>query len=146
MGRISKYKQIQRKRTLDRFFGEAFYKIINSKYFSYNSIIDENNIFVRSNNVTLVINNDGTSASYVMAVDKNRAIYLKTSQFIKVRVHDEINQIDYASTIVHVNREKFKPYYFKEDFVNMHFEQMDTFERLYNRALAQENEKVRIEF
>lgn len=116
----------------DRFFNNV--TPVSRKYFRYDSIIDNDNIIVRTNNIAVVKGNP------VLVVDNDKAIYLKSWQVEPVKMNrGEINT--YA---VKLNRNFMRPYTFKSGFRDFSFKKQDTFESLKNLAKKQQKQNVSI--
>jgi len=125
MSSYSEYMKDRKDKDLAFFFGEVKKK--SNKYFEYNSIIDDDNIIIITNNIKVL------KGSYVMLVDNNKGVYLKDWQ---VRpVHNFYNGM--SAYAVKLNRKYFKPYTFKFNFDDMAFTQEDTFDSLKECAATQ---------
>lgn len=125
MSKYSEYIKSRKEKDLEFFFGEVTKK--SNKYFEYNSIIDEDNIIIITNNIKTIKGN------MVMIVDNNKAVYLKDWQVR--RVHNFYNGV--SAFAVKLNRKYFKPYTFRFDFEDMVFEQEETFDSLKECAAEQ---------
>lgn len=125
MSKYSEYIKSRKEKDLEFFFGEVTKK--SNKYFEYNSIIDEDNIIIITNNIKTIKGN------MVMIVDNNKAVYLKDWQVR--RVHNFYNGV--SAFAVKLNRKYFKPYTFRFDFEGMAFEQAETFDSLKECAAEQ---------
>lgn len=126
MSKYSEYIKSRKEKDLEFFFGEVTKK--SNKYFEYNSIIDEDNIIIITNNIKTIKGN------MVMIVDNNKAVYLKDWQVR--RVHNFYNGV--SAFAVKLNRKYFKPYTFRFDFEDMAFEQEETFDSLKECATEQD--------
>lgn len=116
----------------DKFFGKTQY--YSNKYFTYDSIIDKDNIIVRTNNVKMIKDNP------VLIVDNNKGIYLKNWQVTPIKMNrGEVNT--YA---VKLNRKYMKEYTFKNNFDDVSFSKKDDFNSLMKVARSQQkrNEKI----
>lgn len=127
MSKYSEYIKSRKEKDLEFFFGEVTKK--SNKYFEYNSIIDEDNIIIITNNIKTIKGN------MVMIVDNNKAVYLKDWQVR--RVHNFYNGV--SAFAVKLNRKYFKPYTFRFDFEDMAFEQAETFDSLKECAAELSN-------
>lgn len=125
MSKYSEYIKSRKEKDLEFFFGEVTKK--SNKYFEYNSVIDEDNIIIVTNNIKTIKGN------MVMIVDNNKAVYLKDWQVR--RVHNFYNGV--SAFAVKLNRKSFKPYTFRFDFEDMAFEQEGTFDSLKECAAEQ---------
>ncbi|MEE0290530.1 MAG: hypothetical protein U0J62_09920 [Lachnospiraceae bacterium] len=126
MSKYSEYIKSRKEKDLEFFFGEVTKK--SNKYFEYNSIIDEDNIIIITNNIKTIKGN------MVMIVDNNKAVYLKDWQVR--RVHNFYNGV--SAFAVKLNRKYFKPYTFRFDFEDMAFKQEETFDSLKECAAEQD--------
>lgn len=126
MSKYSEYIKSRKEKDLEFFFGEVTKK--SNKYFEYNSVIDEDNIIIVTNNIKTIKGN------MVMIVDNNKAVYLKDWQVR--RVHNFYNGV--SAFAVKLNRKYFKPYTFRFDFEDMAFEQEETFDSLKECASEQD--------
>ena len=116
----------------DRFFNKI--SPISRKYFKYDSIIDNDNIIVRTNNIAVVKGNP------VLIVDNNKAVYLKTWQVEPIKMNrGEVNT--YA---VKLNRNYMKPYTFKSSFEGFSFDKQDNFESLKKLAKQQQKQNITV--
>lgn len=116
----------------DKFFGKTQY--YSNKYFSYDSVIDKDNIIVRTNNIKMIKGNP------VLIVDNNKGIYLKDWQVAPIKMNrGEVNT--YA---VKLNRNYMKEYTFKSNFDDVSFSKKDDFNSLMKVARSQQkrNEKI----
>ena len=128
---MSKYSELiknAKDKDLEFFFGKV--TKLSNRYFEYNSIIDEDNIIIITNNIKVI------KGSYVLVVDNNKAVYLKDWQ-VK-RVHNFYNNM--SGYAVKLNRNYFKSYTFSFDFEDMAFDQEDTFDSLKELAATQTEE------
>lgn len=125
MSKYSEYIKNMKDKDLEFFFGEVTKK--SNKYFTYNSIIDDDNIIIITNNIKDIKGN------FVMLVDNNKGVYLKDWQ---VRpVHNFYNGM--SGYAVKLNRKYFKPYTFRFDFEDMAFEKEETFDTIKEIAATQ---------
>lgn len=125
MSKYSEYLKNRKEKDLEFFFGTVTKK--SNKYFEYNSIIDDDNIIIITNNIKVLKEN------FVMIVDNNKGVYLKDWQ---VRpVHNYYTGMN--AFAVKLNRNYFKPYTFRFNFDDMAFEQEDTFDSLKECAATQ---------
>lgn len=107
----------------------------SSQYFTFDHIIDNDNIIIITNNITSVNTKYGKSP--VLMVGNNKAVYLKEWQIRPV-----MNFADRMySFAVKLNRNFFKIYTFKNDFDGMAFDKEFSFDDLKEIAETQ-NESV----
>ena len=124
MSKYSEYLKNRKEKDLEFFFGTVTKK--SNKYFEYNSIIDDDNIIIITNNIKVLKGN-------FVIVDNNKGVYLKDWQ---VRpVHNYYTGMN--AFAVKLNRNYFKPYTFRFNFDDMAFEQEDTFDSLKECAATQ---------
>ena len=123
MSKYSEYIKSVKDKDLEFFFGDVNKK--SNKYFTYNSVIDDDNIIIITNNIKTIKGN------LVLLVDNNKGVYLKDWQ-VKT-VHNYYNGM--SGYAVKLNRKYFKPYTFRFDFEDMAFEKEDTFDSL--KAIAE---------
>lgn len=126
----SEYVKETKAKMRDSFFGEVSQK--SNKYFTFNHIIDKDTIILVTSNITTIKGNP------VMIVGNNKAIYLKDWQMRKV--HDYYN--GFNAYAVKLQRAYFKPYTFKNDFEDYHFEHDDTFDTLKAAAKSQNDSQI----
>lgn len=116
----------------DFFFGEGNWRETSNKYFKFKRVLNDDEIIIITNNVREVKEN------LVLAVDKNKVVYLKDWQVKAVKAYDE-NIYAYA---VKLSKKYFKTYTFKNEFKDFSFQNEDTFESLKELAEIQENEDI----
>ena len=129
MAKTNKYGEYMRncfRKDVSYFFGNkvTFLSDRNSKEISYEPIIDDDTIIIRTNNLARVKDN------LVLVVDHNKAVYLKI--FNIMRAKDPEYGISFD--LVKLNRKYFKTYTFKSDFEGFSFESETTFDDL--KAIA----------
>lgn len=132
MGRYSMFAKEAQDKAKDRFFGGR--RMTSSRYFTFEHVLDEDNIIVITDNVRMLRN-----GSIVLIVGNEHAVYLKEWQIYKVRTYTD----DIDGWAVKLNREYFKPYRFNGRFAGVSFYQPDTFDNLKVTAKAQNPEPVR---
>ena len=125
MSSYSEYMKSRKEKDLAFFFGDVKKK--TNKYFEYNSVVDNDNIIIITNNIKIIKGN------YVLLVDNNKGVYLKEWQVKPV--HNFYNGM--SAYAVKLNRKYFKPYTFKFEFEGMAFTQEDTFDSLMAVAETQ---------
>lgn len=115
---------------LKKFFGEDL-KMKSNKYFTFNNIIDDDNIIIITNNIKMIKDN------MVLIVDNNKAVYLKHFQIYKIHnFYENIN-----TNAIKLNRNFFKVYTFKNQIdPNITFEKEQTFDDLKEIAKSQANQ------
>lgn len=116
----------------DSFFKQV--QLVSNKYFTYDSVIDKDNIIVRTNNVKMIKGNP------VLIVDNDKGIYLKDWQVAPIKM-DRGETNTYA---VKLNRNYMKEYTFKSNFDDVSFSKKDDFNSLMKVARSQQkkNEKI----
>lgn len=132
----SDYVKGIKNKDLDFFFGEANWKRDSNQYVYYQSILDEDNIIIRTNNIKWI------KGQPVLLIDNDMGVYLKDWQ-----VKDSGNYWeDIEFSLVKLNRKYFRPYQFSFKFDGMEFIEQDTFESLVELAKEQQqiNLKVKI--
>lgn len=118
----------------DSFFKQV--QLVSNKYFTYDSVIDKDNIIVRTNNVKMIKDNP------VLIVDNNKAIYLKDWQVVPIKMdRGEVNT--YA---VKLNRKYMKEYTFKSNFDNVSFSKKDDFNSLMKVARSQQKQNKQVSY
>ena len=111
----------------DKFFGKTQY--YSNKYFSYDSVIDKDNIIVRTNNVKMIKGNP------VLIVDNDKGIYLKDWQVAPIKM-DRGETNTYA---VKLNRNYMKEYnmtsekYIRSDYREIHDHIDDATDKILRR-------------
>lgn len=125
MSKYSDYIKSRKEKDIQFFFGEVKHK--SNKYFEYNSVIDNDNIILITNNIKVIKGN------YVMLVDNNKGVYLKDWQ-VKT-VHNFFTGM--SGYAVKLNRKYFRPYTFNFEFEDMAFEKEETFDSLMEIAKTQ---------
>lgn len=125
MSKYSDYIKSAKDKDLEFFFGKIRKK--SNKYFEYNSVIDEDNIIIITNNIKVL------KGSFVLIVDNNKGVYLKEWQIKPV--HNFYTGM--SAYAVKLNRGYFRPYTFSFDFEDMAFEKEDTFDSLKKIAVTQ---------
>ena len=116
----------------DKFFGKTQY--YSNKYFSYDSVIDKDNIIVRTNNVKMIKGNP------VLIVDNDKGIYLKDWQVAPIKM-DRGETNTYA---VKLNRNYMKEYTFKSNFEDFSFSKKDDFNSLMKVARSQQKQNKQV--
>jgi hypothetical protein len=114
----------------DRFFGEV--KKVSNKYFTFDRIINEDEIIILTNNIKDIKN------SPALIVGNNKAVFLK--DWLVKRVHNWEEGMDFFA--VKLNRKFFKVYTFQNPFEDYSFDQEDDFDSLYK--VAQEQQEVNL--
>lgn len=127
MGSYGEYIKSCKENELNKFFGEI--RKTSNKYFKFNRIIDNDNIIIVTNNVRFVKGNP------VLLVDNNKVVYLKDWNIKAVRNYYN----DIYGYAVKLSRQYFKVYTFRNDFDDVAFEKEESFDDLYNVAVAQQN-------
>lgn len=127
-------RNYERKRMLDNFFGMLNYKTHRDKGVEYKSVIDEDNIIIRTDNIRY-INVDEHSVEPVLIVSKNKALRLKNWQYKKVSYIKDGKR--YSTNIVKLKKQYFNPVWFINEFENVNFSYEDTWDNLYQTAIAQ---------
>lgn len=122
---LKKYFKSRKEKDLHFFYGKI--KKISNKYFTFNHVIDNDNIIIITGNVINV------KGSYCLVVDNNKVVYLKDWQIRPVRNWNEgINA--YA---VKLNRNFFKKYTFKNSIDDFYIEKEYSFDDLKEIAKTQ---------
>lgn len=134
------------------FFGGNF---TQSKGYSisYSPVIDSDNIIFLTGDVRRVLTSEDMVAS-VLAIGKNKGVYLKPWQIARVKVKGEHAQAKYLH-LVKLNRNHFRGYYFRRRdmldkdergfFVGISDWKESTFDDLYEAALLQQKENIQVE-
>ena len=123
-----------KQRDLDRFYGKGNTTQTSNKYFEFKRVLDDDNCIIVTNNIKTIKGNP------VLVTGNNQAVYLKDWQYREV--HNYNNGIDaYA---VKLNRNYFKPYTFRFEFDDFHFDKNNTFDDMM--ATAKEQDKVNMKF
>ena len=112
-------------------------KAYSNKYFTFDHVIDDDNIIIITNNITLVNTKFGQSP--ILMVGNNKAIYLKEWQIRPVMNYGE----GLYAFAVKLNRNFCKIYTFKNDFEGMAFEKEFDFDELKEIAESQNDSPVR---
>ena len=136
MSKYSEFLKGQKVKDLDFFFGKDNYTMQSNQYLTYQSVLDEKNIIIRTNNIKFIKGNP------VLVVDNDKVVYLKDWQLRESGNYNEGLEF----YLVKINAGYFKPYQFKFSFDDVGFEKEQTFEDLKNLANEQQevNLKVRI--
>jgi len=117
---------------ITRFFGE--HKMVSNQYFTFNRVQDEDNIILITNNLKEIKGNP------VLVIGNNQAVYLKDWNVVPVMNYD----FGVDAYAVKLSRKYFKPYTFKSEFSDFHFEQTDTFDSLLETARKQQKADMKI--
>lgn len=128
--KYSEYIKQSKENSIRRFFGDIRRK--SNKYFTFNHVIDSDNIIIITGNVKMV------KGSYVLVIGSNKAVFLKSWQVKEV--HNFYS--GYSGYAVKLNRNYFKPYTFKTDFDEFAFNHDDTFDTLKAVAESQNSEQI----
>ena len=130
-------------RERDFFFGRGRYRNRSNGFLSYDSILSENEIIIRTDNVVSIINANN-EVQYLLLVANNRCIYLDFYRQVKKITYFRDGEKKRA-WLVKLFRGRFKPYYCKR-FEGYDFEGEVSFDGFYEMARIQglANEKVRI--
>lgn len=133
MNSYSKYLQERKIKDLQYFFGESTQVLGSAKdTVKWNRIIDNDNIVIVTSNIRV------WKEQYVLIVDNNKVVYLKSWQVKLVKNWDfGINA--YA---VKLNRSFFKPYTTKFEIEDVSFDREDTFDSLLEVAKEQNDTNV----
>lgn len=134
MSKFSDFIKGQKQKDLKFFFGDNL-KMTSNKYFKFTHVKDDDNIIIFTKNVKYWFNKD----QYLLVVDNNKAIYLKSWQVKEVCADNGV--CGYA---VKLNRNFFKTYTFSFDFEGFLFEKEDTFDSLVEVAKEQDFENMPI--
>lgn len=109
-----------------------FYGAVNhtsNKHFTYNPILDEDNIIIRTNNIRRF------KDSLVLVVGNNKVVYLKDWQVRQVIF--KLNRDWLKTFVVKINRNYFKMYSWKSDFTDFYFEKDNDFDSWKEIASSQ---------
>lgn len=128
MSNYSEFLKSQKEKDLKFFFGENVKKISN-KYFKYESVKNDDEIILITNDIKFLKGN------YVLIVDNNKAIYLKDWQVKQVHNYN----LGLNAYAVKLNRKFFNPYQFKFTFDEFSFDKEETFDDLLDIARTQKN-------
>lgn len=136
MSKYSEFLKGQKVKDLDFFFGKDNYTMQSNQYLTYQSVLDDKDIIIRTNNIKFIKGNP------VLVVDNDKVVYLKDWQLRESGNYNE--GLDFY--LVKINADYFKPYQFRFSFDDVEFEKEQTFEDLKNLANEQQeaNLKVRI--
>lgn len=122
-------KVIHERRKHD-FFKDANSEFEDDHLTKYDSVIDKDNIVLRTNNIKTYDKHGETK--YLLVVGNNQAVYLNDWQIKKGS-----NQDDISTYFVKLNRNYFKPYTFRNGFDDFSFNKDDSFDDLLNVAKEQ---------
>lgn len=111
------------------FFGEV--KRISNQYFTFNHVVDDDNIIVNvaSNQIRIIKGNP------VLLVGNSHAVYLKDWQIKRAHNYGDICQ---NFEVVKLNRKFFKVYTFRTEFDDVDFDEVQSFDDLRDIAKAQD--------
>lgn len=135
---VSYYRQNKR----NFFFGRSNYADYG-RFCTYKSILSDDQIILRTNNVTTVPVDEHT-ISYALIVYNNMYVYLKPWQILEARYRNENGGYS-RTTLVKLHRNYFKPYRAKENFKDVNFKTPDDFDSLYEHAKLQGLRKLKVE-
>ena len=131
MSKYSDYIKSLKENFKTKFFGEV--TNWSNKYFTFNHILDDDNIIVFTKNVKTI------KGSPALIVGKNKAIFLKDWLVIGVRNYE----IGFDGYAVKLNRNFMKVYTFQNDFEDFIFgDKEDDFESLKEVAISQNDTAV----
>ena len=126
MSRLSDAIKETKERDLKWFFGDV--KRISNKYFTFNHVIDDDNIIIITANIVVIKDN------YAMLVGNNKGVFLKDWQVRKVHNYD----FGIDAYAVKLNRRYFRVYTFdKIEFEDFAFEKDEDFDMLKADAATQ---------
>ena len=142
---MKRYKDL---RQLDMFFGAGNYKTHKHNFVSYKSILNDNVIILRTNNVVdrkILTENNVYEIEYVMMVGPQEAIYLPHYNIHRSSYYKD-NKI-HTTYLVKLDRRYYKPvYYPHKTEKKVELERSCTFDALYEHARLQELEKTKVYF
>lgn len=133
MSKYSEYLKSLKTKDMEFFFNGG-YKMTSNKYFTFTSVVDDDNIIIVTNNVKYWFNKD----QYVLFVADDKVVYLKDWQIKPVRNF----YLGVEAYAVKLNKKYFKPYqihYEQDEFV---FEKEDTFDDLFKLANEQQSKNT----
>lgn len=134
-----------KKKNCDMYFGLNNWKEHRGHTISYRSILDNDNIILRTENICYLDSNDSPTTQYILMVGNNRGVYLKGNQVQRITYFDNKNNAK-RQYLVKLNRNYFKVYYFKYLKAATNFITEDNFDDLYEEARIQESlhEKIKL--
>lgn len=121
MSSYSNYMKSKKEKSMNFYFGEGNWKDGN-KYFTYNPIINDDEVIIRTKNIKVWKVNPDYTVTYILMVDNNKAIYLKEWQVMPVAKWYEDLGETLRFNLVKLNRKYSKVYTFQKDFENMCFD------------------------
>jgi len=127
----------------NRFFGKDNYKNCSSHFVTYKSVINENEIILRTRNVFSVVNKDN-EVEYMLALSNNQALHLPFWNIAKSAYVNE-NGKRQSTYLVKINKKYFHARTVCVPF-DIKFEAPDDYESLYNEASNQGKAKTKVEF
>ena len=135
---MSNYFRDRAIKDLDFFFGKDNWRKISNKYYTIaNSVISDDEILLRTNNIRTYTKNG--EQKILLVVGSNKAVYLKSWQVKEVQEYPVGN-----SYIVKLNRKYFKIYTFKSNFEDFIFDHDDDFDSLKEIAGTQIKQQFRL--
>ena len=134
---MSNLKEVfkQRKENSMNHFFNGGYKMVSNQYFTFNRVINNDEIIIITTNVKYWRNKE----QYVLAVNNDKVIYLKPWQVACVKSWD-LGMNAYA---VKLNRNYFKSYQLSFKLDDFIFEKEDTFDDLLEIAKKQNQEDLK---
>ena len=135
MSKLSEYNKERKNKAMDYFFNGGWERESN-KYFTFNRVIDNDNIIIVTDNIKILKDN------HVLVVNNNQVVYLKDWQIHCVHNY----YLEVNAYVVKLNRNYFKPYTFSFNFDDMSFDKADTFDSLYELAKKQNEENLKWAF
>lgn len=124
-----------RKENEMNFLFNGGFKMVSNKYFTFNRVINDDEIIIVTNNIKYWNNKD----QYVLVIDNDKVVYLKSWQVAKVKNYD----LGINSYVVKLNRNYFKSYQLGFKFDDMSFEKENSFDDLLKVAKAQNQENIK---
>lgn len=122
------YFEEKARREKEQFFGEM--RKDSNQYFYFKRVHSDDEIVLITNNIRVV------KDSFVLIVDNNKAVFLKSWQVKAVKVLIENDTV--RAWAVKLNRNYFKVYTFKSDFEDFSFEKEQNFDDLLEVAKDQD--------
>lgn len=121
-------------KAMDRYFGEGNTRYRSNKRFYYKSVLNDDEIIIRTKNVRFFKGNP------VLVVGSNDVVYLKDWQILKAHCWEEDLREDFY--LVKLNRNYFKVYHFLECVYGFELAEPADFDALVKCAEEQQSENL----
>lgn len=136
MSSFSNYIKARKEKDKDFFFGEGNWRNLTNKYIAYKSVINDDEIIIRTSNVKYFKGNP------VLVVGSNDVVYLKDWQVKDAHAWEPDFKDDFY--IVKLNRKYFKKYHFQNPVLGFEGAEDRDFDNLLTIAKEQEESKMLI--